>query len=64
MRRERRSRQLRKPVRARQEVGKILGRGERGEQYLYIGKAARGCAGLPCPIGGTPNPAGPTPIIR
>jgi len=34
---------------------------EEGGRYLCLEKAARGCACAPCPIGGTPNLAGPTP---
>lgn len=41
----------------REKFGEQRGR----ERYLYVGKAARGCARARSPIGGTPNPAGQTP---
>ncbi len=35
-----------------------------GARYLFDGKAARGCAGARCPIGGTPNSARQVPVIK
>ena len=38
---------------------------EEGAGGIYaMRKAARGCAHARCPIGGTPNSAGPAPVIK
>jgi len=35
-----------------------------GGRYLCDGKAARGCEGARCPIGGTPNSAWQVPVTK